>query len=137
MDDNQKTLITKLRHQGLGYSEISSRLNISRNTVKSFCTRKKITVGNKDNGDVCRECGRPLVQPPKSKKRIFCSPECRVNWWHNHPDCIKQRAIYNYKCAYCGKDFSAYGNSHRKYCSHACYIKDRFKGGDKNVRTRL
>ena len=25
-----------------------------------------------------------------------------------------------------------YGNQHRKYCSHECYIKDRFKNGGKH-----
>lgn len=27
---------------------------------------------------------------------------------------------------YCGKAFVAYGNKDRKYCSHDCYIRDRF-----------
>ena len=30
----------------------------------------------------------------------------------------------------CGKPFTVYGNSKRKYCSHECYIRNRFKGGD-------
>lgn len=34
--------------------------------------------------------------------------------------------IYNFSCKYCGKSFSVYGNAHRKYCCHDCYIKDRF-----------
>lgn len=25
---------------------------------------------------------------------------------------------------------TAYGNSKRKYCSHECYVRNRFKGGD-------
>ena len=33
-------------------------------------------------------------------------------------------------CRECGKPFTAYGNSRRKYCSHECYIRNRFKGGD-------
>ena len=33
---------------------------------------------------------------------------------------------YKLKCAYCGKDFISYGNKKRKYCSHYCYIHDRF-----------
>ena len=31
-----------------------------------------------------------------------------------------------------GREFTAYGNSRWKYCSHACYIKDRFGGGGEN-----
>ncbi|MCI9560414.1 MAG: hypothetical protein HFG52_14545 [Lachnospiraceae bacterium] len=56
--------------------------------------------------------------------------ECRVKWWHEHPEKIKQRAVYSFTCAGCGKPFTAYGNSRRKYCSHECYIRNRFKGGD-------
>ena len=37
-----------------------------------------------------------------------------------------ENAIYTYVCAACGKQFEAYGNNHRKYCSHKCYINDRF-----------
>lgn len=31
-------------------------------------------------------------------------------------------------CPACGKEFPVYGNSHRKFCSHACYIAYRFRG---------
>ena len=31
-------------------------------------------------------------------------------------------------CENCGKEFHLYGDSRRKYCSHECYIKDRFGG---------
>lgn len=64
------------------------------------------------------------------KPRVFCSDECRVKWWHEHPEKIKQRAVYSFTCAGCGGQFTAYGNSRRKYCSHGCYIRARFKGGD-------
>lgn len=37
-----------------------------------------------------------------------------------------ENAIYTYICAACGKQFEAYGNNHRKYCSNKCYINDRF-----------
>ncbi|RXM53885.1 RNA polymerase subunit sigma-70, partial [Clostridium tetani] len=33
---------------------------------------------------------------------------------------------------YCGKEFSAYGNKNRKYCSHNCYIRDRFWRDEEN-----
>ena len=41
-------------------------------------------------------------------------------------------ACVSTRCARCGKPFTAYGNAGRKYCSHSCYIADRFKGGDGN-----
>lgn len=36
-------------------------------------------------------------------------------------------------CAHCGKPFTAYGNKERKYCSHNCYISDRF-GEERDAR---
>ena len=29
-------------------------------------------------------------------------------------------------CKNCGVMFTVYGNKHRKYCCHECYINDRF-----------
>lgn len=42
---------------------------------------------------------------------------------------VNRKANYSCTCAFCGKQFTSYGNKHRKYCSHACYINDRFGGG--------
>lgn len=40
------------------------------------------------------------------------------------------KANYECICEYCGKTFLSYGNKNRKYCSHSCYINDRFGGGE-------
>ena len=44
-------------------------------------------------------------------------------------------------CAYCGQPFQSYGNQTRKYCSHECYIHDRFwraeEGREPYVSPRL
>jgi hypothetical protein len=37
--------------------------------------------------------------------------------------------MYSFTCAGCGVEFAAYGNASRKFCSHECYIKSRFGGG--------
>lgn len=41
-------------------------------------------------------------------------------------------AADSFTCAECGKPFTAYGNSKRKYCCHTCYIAARFKGGEQH-----
>ena len=117
-------------------AEIAKQVDVSRDAVISFCRRnglqeikKPIPVVNTDAADVCRECGKPLIQVDRMKRRVFCSKECRVKWWKEHPERLNQKAVYQYTCPHCGKPFSAYGNSKRKYCSHACYISDRFGGG--------
>ncbi len=136
MNGLQKERIKELRSDGLSYSEIAKQVDVSRDAVISFCRRnglqeikKPISAVETDAKDVCRECGKPLVQIDGMKRRVFCSKECRIKWWREHPEQMNRKAMYQYTCAHCGKPFSAYGNSRRKYCSHACYIADRFGGG--------
>lgn len=136
MTDEEKRKVVSLRREGCGYTAIAKSLGISRDTVRSFCRRNGL-LGNmgKEQEEFseqgyCRECGKTLLQSDGVKTRIFCSKECREKWWKEHPEKVRKRAVYSFVCACCGKTFTAYGNSRRKYCSHACYIKDRFKGGD-------
>ncbi len=133
MTEEQKNQIISLRKEGCGYTAVANRIGISKDTVKSFCRRNglagkraaNLPVWNKCTAE-CRECGKPLMQMEGMKPRVFCCDECRVKWWKAHPNQIRQKAVYTFTCAYCEKTFTAYGNSHRKYCSHECYIKDRF-----------
>ena len=138
MTEEQKRKVTDLRRAGMGYTETARLVGVSRDAVRSFCRRNGLAgqAAQEKLGDAqaqegsCRECGKPLQQTAGVKRRVFCSRECRKKWWHGHPEKIKQRAVYSFTCAGCGKPFTAYGNSRRKYCSHECYIRNRFKGGD-------
>lgn len=132
MTDTQKEKIIRFRRMGYGYADIGRELKISKETVKSFCRRNNLTMADVSKIDpttICRECGAAIKQQPKSKKRIFCCKACREKWWSEHRDMVNKKAIYAFICVGCGKAFTAYGNSRRKYCSHACYISDRFGGG--------
>lgn len=138
MTANQKAQIIKLRAAGNGYGKIAQTIGISVNTVKSFCRRNGI------NGDTtivpsvvltgettaCDNCGREIQQIAKRKKKRFCCDKCRNEWWNSHLDQVKRKAVYDFRCPHCGKEFHIYGDRRRKYCSHECYIADRFKGGD-------
>ena len=136
MTNEQRAGITALREKGYGYTKIGQLMGISKNTVKTFCRRNNLTnvpgdvntAG--DDRQYCRECGKELVQQSGSKRQVFCSSDCRQKWWNAHPEKVDRRAsaIYDFTCAFCGASFSAYGNSHRKYCSHSCYVADRFGG---------
>ena len=77
---------------------------------------------------VCNCCGKPVAQNPGRKEKKFCSDACRTRWWNSHLDLVKRKAIYHFTCPTCGREFTAYGNAHRKYCSHTGYIEDRFGG---------
>ena len=137
MTEEQKRKVSDLRRAGMGYTETARLAGVSRDAVRSFCRRNGLAGKTAEDGPTegqaqegcCRECGKPLQQKEGVKRRVFCSRECREKWWHGHPDQIRQRAVYSFTCAGCGQPFTAYGNAGRKYCSHECYIRTRFKGG--------
>jgi endogenous inhibitor of DNA gyrase (YacG/DUF329 family) len=124
---SQKEKITALRGTGASYGVIAERLNLPLNTVKSYCRRNNLTViAEMENANVCKVCGKEIAYIKGRKRRKFCSDICRVEWWNSHPEQVAQKAVYSFFCPHCGKTFKAYGNAHRKYCSHACYIAARF-----------
>ena len=134
MTDLQKEQIATLRSQGYGYKRIGQLMGLSVNTVKTYCKRNALggSVTNQTGSaeKVCKCCRATLVQTPGRKRRVFCSDACRTKWWNAHPELVKHRGDRQVICGHCGKPFSANKNSTRKYCSHACYIADRFHGGE-------
>lgn len=137
MTDKQKNQILRLRADGLGYGKVAQELGISVNTVKSFCRRN--SAGSKPveksqsklSGEVtlCENCGTEIQQILKRKKKRFCCDKCRNAWWNRHLDTVKRKSLYTFICPHCGREFTVYGDKRRKYCSHECYIADRFGGG--------
>lgn len=128
MTNQQKEQIRTMRLQGVGYIKIGKSLGISNNTVRSFCRRNGLGDKSK-NAVACKQCGKLIKNIPEQKPKKFCSDSCRNTWWNEHRDCVNRKANYEYICICCGRNFTAYGNNHRKYCSHACYITDRFRKG--------
>ena len=137
MTDEQKAVIRRLRQQNNSYVSIAGTLGVSVSAVKGYCQRNGLT-GNRaaavkdipDDSSICLGCGKPIVQRDGIKRIKFCSAGCRQAWWNAHPEKVNRKANYGFTCACCGKPFSAYGNRGRKYCSHACYIQSRFRGGE-------
>lgn len=136
MNDMQRTQVAELRAKGYSYGKISLVLGISTNTVKTFCKRNGLggiaerQSETRENSHFCLCCGIPVIQSPGRKEKKFCSDKCRNKWWNAHLDQVNRKASYDYVCPCCKKPFRVYGNKNRKYCSHECYIKDRF-GGDR------
>ena len=101
---------------------------------KTYCKRNALggTVSNQPGSTekMCKCCGATLVQTPGRKRKIFCSAACRTKWWNAHPELVKHRGEHQVICGHCGQTFSVSKNSARKYCSHGCYIADRFHGGE-------
>ncbi len=136
MTNEQKAVIRRLRQQNNSYVSIANTLGVSVSAVKGYCQRNGLTglraaaESAPDDPSVCLGCGKPITQREGIKRVKFCCPSCRQAWWNSHPEKINRKAIYSFTCACCGKPFTAYGNRGRKYCSHECYITDRFKGGE-------
>jgi endogenous inhibitor of DNA gyrase (YacG/DUF329 family) len=123
MNISQKTKTAELRGKGESYATIADALNISENTVKSYCRRKSIKPIAKSA--VCPECGLSLIHLPHKRQKRFCSDKCRMTWWTKHPEALNRQAVYHFVCPTCGVAFSAYGNSKRKYCSRVCAVQAR------------
>ena len=135
----QISKIREMRLKGKGYRAIASAVGLSRDIVRNYCKNHgldgyapvlSINVKEKmDNGTACLRCGKKIEQPSTGRKRKFCSDKCRYAWWVSHKDEKKHKetAIYKATCKHCGAVFTAYGNHHRKYCCHECYVQDRFK----------
>lgn len=134
MTDKERREITKLRKRGYGYKKIAALLGISLNTVKAYCRRhlKDIELPKPRTEGTCPYCGGDVIQIQGHKTKRFCSDKCRVAYWNEHPEEVVRKAMYEFTCKHCGVVFEAYGNNHRAYCSHACYIEERF--GKKNER---
>lgn len=138
MTPEEKNRLYALRKAGRSYTEIADEMGISKNTVKTYCRRTGLTPADEIRAAAqvpkhiadkfCLYCGKPVVQTPGRKEKKFCSDICRNRWWNSHMDLVARKAMYEYTCPTCGNTFSAYGNRKRKYCSHDCYIADRFEG---------
>lgn len=132
MTQQEKYRIWELRQEGFGYKKIAKLLNLNEDTVKSYMRR---TSKNEPPKLVCEECGKVLVQKPKTKPRRFCSDQCRFQWWSKHPN-AGNRSGFSFICEYCGKEFESYGSKTRRYCSTHCYAQARCKSNEKK-RERL
>lgn len=131
MTNDDIRTIKRLRENGVAFSEIAKRLSLNENTIKSYCYRNAIKpLENLPKPkEACEMCLTPIVQKEKRKKKRFCSDQCRSTWWNEQR---KNKTVKRGKekvCANCDATFHSYKD--RKYCSHPCYIKQRF-GRDNN-----
>lgn len=130
MESVDKDAIIFLRGQGFGYGSISARLGIPESTIKSFCRRQGIAAGTPGKRpDACQHCGAAIEQNIKYKPKKFCSDACRTLWWNSHLRLVNRKAYYAITCAHCGTVFQSYGNKHRRFCCHPCYVRYRYEKG--------
>lgn len=121
MTQIEKDRISEMLRSGKSPAEISDKLGISYNTVKSFLRRNKPAVEK----PVCPNCGEPLVFTPHKKKKKFCSDKCRMHYWNTHPQEMNLTNATTIQCEVCGKDVLSYRKKPRRFCSRACAVKGR------------
>lgn len=133
MTEEQKKKIIELRKTGLGYKRIAKQLNITRDSVRGYCRRnepfgeyvppkkKKENKTNKKEKRLCLNCNKEIIQIGRGSKRKYCCNKCRDEYIYKNGN----RKTYKIRCEYCEKEFKSYSVK-RKYCSHNCYIRDRF-----------
>ena len=128
MKPEQKNMIQDLRNSGCGYKEISEQLQISINTVKSYCKRHELTrMGKRNSGSVrfCLQCGTEIKQEQHRKTKKFCSDRCRMIWWREHSSLLRTPSKQTFICPVCHEAFAAYSSTKQKYCSRLCYARSR------------
>ena len=127
MQEQHKQFIKIRRINGEPYSKIARELDLSINTVKSFCRRSKIQCEplRQNNLQIQSEttpvasrwktCGsaHPDTRNPR---KLFCSDHCRYTWWNHN----REPKAYSLTCKHCKKKFISLGSSTRKYCSKQC-----------------
>lgn len=124
MTNKEKEMVSSLREKGLSYSEIARRLELSQNTIKSFCQRNQIKPQEESCKAICKFCGNEIVVNLAKRRRIFCNDSCRMAWWKKARQENHKNIGQVYICECCGAKFWIYRK--RKYCSHPCYIQMRF-----------
>ena len=101
MTKEQKQQIQNMRHKGLGYKKIAGTLGISVNTVKSYCQRNNLSTeslaaiyaefNTGEGQDPCKQCGKLIIQKPKSKPKTYCCDKCRYAWWNDYRCMLKRK----------------------------------------------
>lgn len=134
MTDQEKINIRRRRERGESIGKIAKAMGINVNTVKSFCRRDNIEVIEEPEMEkvqevmdsvpastgFCNCCGKNLPAQTIGRPRRFCSDDCRAKFWSG----VKTEYTTKHICPSCGIEFQA--RKERQYCSHACYINNRF-----------
>ena len=126
MNSEEKMKIRILRQQGLSIGAIAKELCLPIGTVKSWCYRNQVQQKGRGNIRLCEQCGEQIPVIPGRKHKRFCSDKCRMTWWNAHRELVRRKTAKRSICIFCGREFISYAKQNQKYCSHACYIMNRF-----------
>ena len=78
MTNEQKLQIAAYRKTGMGYKQIAKELDLSVNSVKSYCRRNGLSSEALEQSlleTACENCGKSIEQ--KLRQAFFCVWECK------------------------------------------------------------
>jgi hypothetical protein len=111
MDDRQRQQIRELREEGYGYGRIAQILEISENTIKTYCRRHGLggvatnLASSEGKRQYCPCCKSVMELIPGRKPKKFCSDKCRMKWWNSHLDQVKRKPIIALSARYVRNSF--------------------------------
>lgn len=134
MSEQEKQYIVKQRALGKSFVQIGRELGRGESSVR-YVFHHIMDEGTKADEVIptaflgtgtsgtpkCRYCGREFMRPALGGKQLFCSARCR-NAWGNEQ---KRRTPYSRVCEQCGREFTAFGNPHKRFCSRKCFADSR------------
>lgn len=131
LSEVQKMQIKELLKQAMSHHKIADILRLSYTDVSRYV--KELMNDNwapRDDMNVreitteefiCEWCGKIGWKNDIGRMQRFCCDRCRRVYWRYH----RSTDRYTKVCGYCGEQF--YTNSAKaKFCSHNCYMKNRF-----------
>ncbi len=130
MSEQEKQYIVKQRTLGKSFVQIGRELGRGESSVRyafRHIMDKELKVdeiipavvlgAGTHTTPKCKYCGRSFEKPALGGKQMFCSARCR-NAWGNEQ---KRRIPYGRVCEQCGREFTAFGNPHKRFCSRKCF----------------
>lgn len=108
MTNEEKNQIGRLRAAGYSYRRIATELDISVNSIKSYCRRhgfgmdahryeiqlvQREPCPEPNEATSCAQCGSLVRQVAGRKRRRFCSDVCRLEWWAAHRGELHRKAM--------------------------------------------
>ena len=123
MTTEQTICISQMMRDGYSCRKIAEEMNLSLNTVKSWCRRHPY---KEKKAGLCMMCSKAISSIPNKRERKFCSDQCRNAWWSAHPENRKTKTMYKHICFNCGREFTN-NRINACYCCRKCFADARRK----------
>ena len=132
--EQEKQYIVAQRAMGKSFAQIGRELGRGESSIRyvfNHCMSKepkpdettpRMVMGTKIPGAaICNFCGKVFTKSTLGGKRSLCSDHCRNDWCNEQ----KRHTPYSRVCEQCGREFTAFGNPHKRFCSRKCFANSQ------------